>query len=76
MISEKEKINRREGCKKALYQKYKRGINTTDGVDTTLINAGVIMDRVGIAIPIMLPHVIRGVEIVKFSTCPRTSKWL
>ena len=27
--------------RKALYKKYKRGINITDGVDTTLISAGV-----------------------------------
>lgn len=45
----KERDNRQ-----SLYQKYKRSINITDGVDTTLIS-GVIMGGIGLAIPLMLP---------------------
>ena len=37
------------------YIKYKRGINITYSVDTTLISIGVIMAGVGFAVPLMLP---------------------
>ena len=55
-ISEIEKtlLNERE-TRKSLYKKYKRGINITDGVDTTLISSSVILAGVGLAVPIMLP---------------------
>ena len=55
-ISEIEKtlINERD-IRKALYKKYKRGINITDGVDTTLISSSVILATVGITVPILLP---------------------
>ena len=51
---EKQLIKERD-ARKALYKKYKRGINITDGVDTTLISAGVIMAGVGLTVPLMLP---------------------
>ena len=38
-----------------MYKKYKRGINITDGVDTVLISAGVIMAGIGLTVPVMLP---------------------
>ena len=38
-----------------MYKKYKGGINITDGVDTALISASVIMAGVGLAVPVMLP---------------------
>ena len=38
----KERDNRQ-----ALYKKYKRGINATDGVNTTLISGSVIMGGIG-----------------------------
>ena len=41
--------------RKSLYKKYKRGINITDGVDSGLISASVIMAGVGLAVPIMIP---------------------
>jgi hypothetical protein len=41
--------------RKSLYKKYKRGINITDGVDTTLISGSVIMGGIGIVVPFMLP---------------------
>ena len=54
-ISEIEKQLITERDARALCKKYKRGINITDGVDTTLISASVIMAGVGLAAPIMLP---------------------
>ena len=44
-----------KGARKALYKKYKRGISITDGVDTALISAGVILASIGLVIPVMLP---------------------
>ena len=46
----KERDNRQ-----SLYKKYKKTINVTDGVDTTLISGSVIMGGIGIAVPFMLP---------------------
>lgn len=55
-ISEIEKtLINEKNIRKALYKKYKRGINITDGVDTTLISSSVIIATVGITIPILLP---------------------
>ena len=42
-------------ARKALFKKYKKGINITDGVDTSFISASVIMAGVGLAVPVMLP---------------------
>ena len=55
-ISEIERtlINERD-MRKSLYKKYKRSINITDGVDTGLISASVILASVGITVPLMLP---------------------
>ena len=54
-ISEIEKqLKTERDARKALYKKYKRGINITDGVDTALISASVIMAGVGLAVPVML----------------------
>ena len=55
-ISEIEQtlIKEREN-RQALYKKYKRSINVTDGVDTTLISGSVIMGGIGIVVPLMLP---------------------
>ena len=60
---EKQLITERD-ARKALYKKYKRGINITDGVDvdTALISASVIMAGVGLAVPVILP-----LEIVQLS---------
>ena len=41
--------------RKSLYKKYKRGINLTDGIDTTLISSSVILAGIGLSMPIMLP---------------------
>ena len=51
---EKQLITERD-ARKTLYKKYKRGINITDGVDSALISASVIIAGVGLAVPIMLP---------------------
>ena len=61
-ISEIERtlINERD-MRKSLYKKYKRSINITDGVDTGLISASVILASVGITVPIMLPLEIAAV---------------
>ena len=55
-ISEIEKtlITERD-FRKGLYKKYKRWINITDGVDTTLISSSIIIAGIGIAAPILLP---------------------
>ena len=55
-ISEIEKtlISERD-IRKGLYKKYKRWINFTDGVDTTLISSSIIIAGVGITTPILLP---------------------
>ena len=55
-ISEIERtlINERD-MRKSLYKKYKRSINITDGVDTGLISASVILAGVGLTVPLMLP---------------------
>ena len=37
------------------HKKYKRGINLTDGIDTTLISTSDIMAGIGLAVPVMLP---------------------
>ena len=55
-ISEIEKtLIKERDTRKALYKKYKRGINITDGVDTILISSSVILAGVGITVPILLP---------------------
>ena len=47
-ISEIEKqLIRERDVRKALYKKYKLGINFTDAIDTTLISASVIMAGIG-----------------------------
>ena len=69
-ISEIEKtlINERD-ARKALYKKYKRGINITDGVDTGLISTSVILAGVGLAVPIMLPLEIGAVVCGSLGVC-------
>ena len=55
-ISEIEKqLIKESDARKALYKKYKWGINITDGVDTILISAGLVIAGVGLAAPILLP---------------------
>ena len=47
-ISEIEiKLLKERDARKALYKKYKRGMNATDGVDTALISTSVVMAGVG-----------------------------
>ena len=55
-ISEIEKtlINERDN-RKSLYKKYKRAINISDGIDTGLISASIILASLGIVIPIIMP---------------------
>ena len=69
-ISEIERtlINERD-MRKSLYKKYKRGINITDGVDTSLISASVILAGVGITVPIMLPLEIAAVVCGGLGMC-------
>ena len=56
---------RDRNARKAIYKKYKRGIKFTDGVDTTLILAGVIMAGFGMAVPIMLSLEITAIVCVR-----------
>ena len=69
-ISEIEKtlINERD-LRKALYKKYRRGINITDGVDTGLISTSVILAGVGLAVPIMLPLEISAIVCGSLGVC-------
>ena len=69
-ISEIERtlINERD-MRKSLYKKYKRGINITDGVDTGLISASVILASVGITVPIMFPLEIAAVVCGGLGMC-------
>ena len=69
-ISEIERtlINERD-MRKSLYKKYKRGINITDGVDTSLISVSVILASVGITVPIMLPLEIAAVVCGGLGMC-------
>ena len=69
-ISEIERtlINERD-MRKSLYKKYKRSINITDGVDTGLISASVILAGVGITVPIMLPLEIAAVVCGCMGVC-------
>ena len=71
-ISEIERtlINERD-MRKSLYKKYKRSINITDGVDTGLISASVILASVGITVPIMLPLEIAAVVCGGLGMCVR-----
>ena len=55
-ISEIEiKLLKERDARKALYKKYKRRMNATDGVDTALISTSVVMAGVGLAVPVLLP---------------------
>ena len=51
---EKQLIAERQ-TRKSLYKKYKRAINFTDGIDTALISASVILGSLGMVIPPLLP---------------------
>ena len=51
-------------ARKALYKKYKRGMNATDGVDTALISTSVVMAGVGLAVPVLLPLEIAAILCV------------
>ena len=42
-------------ARKALYKKYKRGINLIDGIDTALISTSVIISGVGSIAAVMRP---------------------
>ncbi|VDI82610.1 Hypothetical predicted protein [Mytilus galloprovincialis] len=53
-------INERDK-RKSLYKKCKRGVNVTDGVDTSLISTSVVLAGIGIAFPILLPIQIAAV---------------
>ena len=71
-ISEIERtlINERD-MRKSLYKKYKRSINITDGVDTGLISASVILAGVGITVPIMFPLEIAAVVCGGLGMCAK-----
>ena len=65
---EKQLIKYRD-ARKALYKKYKRGINFTDAIDTTLISASVIMAGIGLAVPVMLPLEIAAIMCGCMGAC-------
>ena len=55
-ISEIEQtLIKERDTRQALYKKYKKGINLSDGIDTTLISGSIIIGGIGIAIPLLLP---------------------
>lgn len=55
--------------RKSLYKKYKRGINITEGVDTTLISASIILAGLGITTPLILPLEILAVVCGSLGVC-------
>ena len=61
-------INEKD-ARKALYKKYNRGINITDGVDTTLISISVAMAGAGIAVPFMLHLGIASIVTGSIGVC-------
>ena len=72
-ISEIEKtlINERN-ARKTLYKKYKRVINITDGVDTTLLSASVILAGIGLSVPIVtLPLEIVAILCGSLGVCAK-----
>ena len=69
-ISEIEKtLTRERDVRKSLSKKYKRVINITDGVDTTLISASVVMAGVGLAVPVLLPLEIAAIVCGTLGVC-------
>lgn len=55
-ISEIESLLTKErDFRKSLYKKYKRAINITDGMDSTLITFSLITASVGLAVPVLFP---------------------
>ena len=76
---ERTLINERDK-RKSLYKKCKRGVNATDGVDTSLITASVGLAGVGIAFPFLLPLQITAIvcasvgSLVKFARRKLTTK--
>ena len=69
-ISEIEKtLIRERDVRKSMYKRYKRGINITDGVDTALISASVIMAGVGLAVPVLLPLEISAIVCGTLGVC-------
>ena len=74
-ISEIEKqLIRDRDARKALYKKYKRGINFTDAIDTTLISASVITAGIGLAVPLMLPLEIAAIVCGCMGACVKLVK--
>jgi hypothetical protein len=55
--------------REALYKKYKRCINITDGVDTTFLSGGIIIGGIGLAIPLLLPLEIAAVVFGVMGGC-------
>ena len=69
-ISEVEKqLIKEKDVRKALYKKYKRGINNTDGVDTALISTSVTMAGVALTVLVLLPLEIAAVVCGCMDVC-------
>ena len=76
---EKTLINERD-VRKALYKKYKRGLNISDGLDTGLVSISVILAGIGFVVPVLMPLEVASVVcgslgiFVKFLRRKLTSK--
>ena len=70
---EKQLISEKD-ARKALYKKYKRGVNLTDAVDIALISASVIMAGIGLAVSVMLPLEIVAIVCGCMGTCVKLVK--
>ena len=72
-ISEREKqLIIEKDARKALYKKeYKRGVNLTDGVDTALISACIIIAGIGLTVPVMLPLEIAAIVCGCMGACEK-----
>ena len=61
-ISEIErKLIKERDARKAVYKRYKRGMNATDEVDTALISTSVVMAGVELVVPVLLPFEITAI---------------
>ena len=69
IIEIEKQLTKERDARKALYKKYKRGINITDGVDTALISISVIMAGVALTVPVLLPLEIAAVVCGCMGVC-------
>lgn len=60
---------RESDTRKDLYKKKKRGINVTGRVDSALISTSVIMGRIGLVEPVIIPSEIAAIVCECMGAC-------